>query len=169
MEKEGRKKNPMSDFWMTKTQDGSGLVLKNDLNNAVTTSSLGGRVTVLEQTQLLTPIIVNIAWSSNISTQPNQIFNALIVIGFNIDQLCNLTLPSISSLVSYDTNATVGKGYYVTIINTGEGEGYVQLITVTGYTLVGSPYIYTGSSGRFYFAYTNVTSGQQAITIYRVS
>jgi hypothetical protein len=167
----------MTEFWMTKTQDGSGLVLKSDLDSSVSNSTLSQQVTTLSQqvatlTQELNqliPVIVNITYNSTINLQPNQVLNAMMVVSVPIFQVCLLTMPSVSSLVSYDTNAAIGKGYYVTVINNGNPESSAQFSYGGGFTLIGNNYVGGNSSGRFYFAYTNITSGQQAITIYRVS
>ena len=174
----------MTEFWMTKTQDGSGLVLKSDFDNSVTNSSLANTVTALSQqvttlsqqvttlTQELNqliPVVVNLTYTSTINLQPNQVLNAMMVISTPLFAECALTLPSISSLVAYDTNAAVGKGFYVTLINNGSPESAAIVTYGTGFTLVGSASVSGETSGRFYFAYTDITSGQQAITIYRIS
>lgn len=192
----------MSEYWLAKELANSSLVSTSTLGASITNSSLGARVTALEdddasigslssqvislssqvtslssqvttltqELNQLIPVIVNLSYSPSISLTPSQILNAMMVIS-NIPMFdgCNLALPSVASLVSYDTNAAVGKGYYVTVINNSGGDDYAQFTYGSGYSMVGSAQIYGGSSGRFYFAYTNVTSGQQAMTLYRVS
>jgi hypothetical protein len=179
----------MSEYWLAKELANADLVSKSSLDTSITNSSLGTRVTTLEEaedsiaslsaqvTELtqqvaqLVPVVVNLTYSSTISLTPSQVLNAMMIIStIPMFDGCNFALPSIASLVAYDTNAAVGKGYYVTVINSSEvEEDYAQFTYGSGYSVVGSVQVYGGSSGRFYFNYTNITSGQQAITIYRVS
>jgi hypothetical protein len=174
----------MTEYWMTKSQDDSGLILKSDFNNLLTNTSLAATVTSLQQqvasltTQISqlnsqivnqSPVFVNLSPVSATLTS-SQFFNSFIVCNTQAFQFINLTLPSAASLIAYDPNATAGKGYYITIVDNGvNAEGSVQLFAGTGITFVGGTLIIPINSVRFFVYYNNVTSGQEAITIYRLS
>jgi hypothetical protein len=167
----------MCEYWLAKELASSGLVSNSNLDTSITNSSLGARVTTLENNQQsitslsLVPVIINFSYSSTITLQPSQVLNAIIIMT-NIPPFGTsiLSIPSIASLIAYDSNPIIGRGYYVTLTNnSGQNDSALEFSFGTGYTVIGSAIVGGGYSGRFYFAYTNVTSGQQAMAIYRVS
>lgn len=82
----------------------------------------------------------------------------------------NLTTPTAALIIAADvaTGApAVGNGFYFYIINT-DGTNAATLVAGTGVTLVGAAATAANTSSRFYVRYTNVTSGAEALTIYRV-
>lgn len=79
-----------------------------------------------------------------------------------------LTTPTAALMVAADMDVAVGRGFEFTVINLG-GANTITLAAGTGVTLVGVAVVAALSSARFYARYVNISSGTQAVTIYRLN
>lgn len=78
------------------------------------------------------------------------------------------TVPTPAALVAAISNPYVGKTIEFAIVNTADAAETITVTAVTDATLVGSMAIAQNESARFMARLTNVTSGSEAYTLYRV-
>ena len=84
------------------------------------------------------------------------------------------TTPTAAAIVAAVSGAVVGQSFQLTYINTSTSY-QVTIAAGSGVTLVGDPVVLeTANDGtknasvRFLFRFTNVTSGAEAVSVYRV-
>jgi len=177
----------MSLYWMTKTGDVASNVTSEDLslqqqlnttnaNVASNTATLSSHTSSISSNNAsiaaLNLQVAQLSLTTTAAGNSSATLTASSVLGgiltSNPGAAITLTLPTAAQLVAADNNAAVGKGYRFTIINLN-GTNAITLAGGTGITLVGTAGINANTSGSFYLSYTNVTSGTQAITIYRTA
>jgi len=145
-------------FWMTKSGD----IAPADPGQ----TALGIQVANLEQRFDRNYLgVVNAGTTSATLTAANVLNNILTAAPA---AAATLTLPTAASVVALDGNSAVGRGFKFHIINTN-GTNAITVAAGTGITLVGVVTVAASSSATFYASYTNVTVGQEAITVYRLA
>lgn len=149
----------MSNYWLTKTGEILGEANSTDTDLQISLNQLNR--------QFQKGYLSNVEVSSVTSTLTSTDFNKGILTSIPIANI-TLTTPPAASIIAADMDAAVGRGFEINIINLGGGHS-IALAAGTGVTLVGTVAVPPHGSARFYARYVNVSSGTQAVTIFRLA
>jgi hypothetical protein len=106
--------------------------------------------------------------NANATLTTTQLLTKILVI--TPTNIRTLTLPTAANAVAGVIGARVSDALNVYIINTGVSSiATVNLSMGTGGTMVGNNTVNNATSGRFKLRFTNVTSGSEAYTVYRLA
>jgi hypothetical protein len=148
----------MSHFWMTKDGQIQGANSEVDTQTKLDLSVLTRRYNTQHR---------QAADVGNISATLTAADMRKGILTTNPGVAINLTTATAALLKAADPDAAVGRGFEFTVINLN-GVNAATLVAGVGVTLVGSAVVALSTSANFYARYTNVDSGTEAITIYRI-
>jgi hypothetical protein len=149
-----------SEYWLTKTGD---IAPANAANTA-----LGLQVASLETRFDNNYLTIGSAQSTAGALTTGQLINNILPSAPTAAIV--LTTPTAAAIVAADGNASVGRGFKFTIVNTSVTTGAtVTLGAGTGVSILGSAVVAITASASFYASYTNVTTGTCALTIVRTT
>jgi hypothetical protein len=106
-------------------------------------------------------MILPVTLAAAATLTPAQCISGLIIY---TGAAANLTLPSAAALAEAVQGCMVGTSWELMIKATGAGTATV--VAGTGITLSGTATVATANIRTFLFNFTNVTIGQEAVTVY---